>query len=65
MQANANRPDPAWKFYMSEGVALRALAAAAKTEEVRGQLLLIADMYDQLAHFLKGPEAPSPEAQTS
>lgn len=41
---------------MSEGIALRALASAAKTHEVRVQLLRIADMYDQLAYFLRGPE---------
>jgi hypothetical protein len=40
---------------MSEGIALRALASAAKTGEVRDQLLQIADMYDQLANYLKGP----------
>jgi hypothetical protein len=65
MQADANRrPEPVWKFYMSEGIALRALASVAKTEEVRGQLLRIADMYDQLANYLKGPEpAQAPDAR--
>jgi hypothetical protein len=50
---------------MSEGIALRALACAAKTEEVRNQLLRIADMYDQLANYLKGPEAPALNARNS
>ncbi|HEY2464022.1 MAG TPA: hypothetical protein VGI32_08180 [Steroidobacteraceae bacterium] len=65
MQADTNRHETVWQFYMSEGVALRALASAAKTQEVRGQLLLIAEMYDQLANFLKGPEIQPPEAQNS
>ncbi len=50
---------------MSEGVALRALAAAAKTEEVRDQLLRIAEMYDQLANYLRGPDAQASEVETS
>ncbi len=50
---------------MSEGIALRALAAAAKTEEVRDQLQRIAQMYDQLANFLKGPEPPAEGAPNS
>ena len=57
MQPEHNRPQSVWQFYMSEGIALRALAAAAKTEEVRDQLLRIADMYDQLANYIKGTEA--------
>jgi hypothetical protein len=56
---------PVWHLYMSEGIALRALACAAKTEEVRNQLLRIADMYDQLANYLKGPEAPALNARNS
>ena len=54
---------------MSEGIALRALASVAKTDEVRDQLLRIADMYDQLANFLRSPilrvQAPAPDAQNS
>ena len=57
MQSDQNRPESVWQFYMTEGIALRALASAAKTEEVREQLLRIADMYDQLANFIKGSEA--------
>jgi hypothetical protein len=57
MQSDQNRPQSVWQFYMSEGIALRALASVAKTEEVRAQLLRIADMYDQLANFIKGSEA--------
>ena len=55
MPADANRREPIWQFYMSEGIALRALASAAKTQDVRDQLLRIADMYDQLANYLKDP----------
>jgi hypothetical protein len=65
MQANENRPEAVWQFYMSEGVALRALASAAKTEEVKGQLLRIADMYDQLANYLRGSEIIAPDARPS
>ena len=65
MQADANRPKRVWLFYMSEGIALRALASAAKTEEVRDQLLRIAGMYDQLANYLKGPETRAPDARDS
>jgi hypothetical protein len=65
MQANANRSESVWQFYMSEGIALRALASAAKTEEVKGQLLRIADMYDQLANYLRGSETPAPDARPS
>ena len=46
-------------------MALRALASVAKTEEVRDQLIRIAEMYDQLANYLKGPEAPLPDARQS
>ena len=57
VQAEAtNRPEGVWQFYVSEGMALRALASVAKTEEVREQLIRIAEMYDQLANYLKGPE---------
>jgi hypothetical protein len=62
MQSNENRPESVWQFYMSEGIALRALASAAKTEEVKGQLLRIADMYDQLANYLRGSETLAPDA---
>lgn len=69
VQADENRPQPVWQFYMSEGIALRALASVAKTDEVRDQLLRIADMYDQLANFLRSPilrvQAPAPDAQNS
>ncbi|HEX3603191.1 MAG TPA: hypothetical protein VHU43_03805 [Steroidobacteraceae bacterium] len=50
---------------MSEGIALRALASAAKTEEVKDQLLRIADMYDQLANYLRGSETAAPKARPS
>jgi hypothetical protein len=65
MQANQSRPEPAWQFYMTEGIALRALASVAKTEEVRDQLMRIAEMYDQLANFIKGSDAQAPGAQPS
>jgi hypothetical protein len=65
MQADQNRPEPVWQFYMSEGIALRALASVAKTEEVREQLMRIAEMYDQLANYLKGSDAPAPDARPS
>ncbi|HTD74418.1 MAG TPA: hypothetical protein VK652_12895 [Steroidobacteraceae bacterium] len=50
---------------MSEGIALRALASVAKTEEVRDQLMRIAGMYDQLANYLKGSDTPAPDARPS
>ena len=65
MQADQNRPAPVWQFYMSEGIALRALASVAKTEEVRHQLMRIAEMYDQLANFLKGSDSQAPDARPS
>jgi hypothetical protein len=49
---------------MSEGIALRALASAAKTEEVRDQLLRLAEMYDQLANYLKDPRLRRRERET-
>jgi hypothetical protein len=52
-----------WQFYKSEGIALRALASVAKTEEARDQLMRIAEMYDQLANFLKGQDTQAPDAQ--
>jgi hypothetical protein len=65
MQAEQNRPEGVWQFYMSEGIALRALASVAKTEEVRDQLMRIAEMYDQLANYLKGSDIQVPGAQPS
>jgi hypothetical protein len=65
MQADSNRPGPVWQFYVSEGIALRALASVAKTEEVREQLMRIAEMYDQLANYLKGSGTPTLNAQPS
>jgi len=65
MQADQNRPEGVWQFYMSEGIALRALASVAKTEEVREQLMRIAEMYDQLANYLKGSGAQAPDALPS
>jgi hypothetical protein len=65
MEADTNRPAPVWQFYMSEGIALRALASVAKTEEVRDQLMRIAEMYDQLANYLKGSDTPAPDALPS
>jgi hypothetical protein len=65
MKADTNRPEPVWQFYMSEGIALRALASVAKTEEVREQLMRIAEMYDQLANFLKGSDTHAPAARPS
>ena len=65
MQAEGNRPEPVWQFYMSEGIALRALASVAKTNEVRDQLRRIADMYDQLANYLKGSDSQAADAQPS
>jgi hypothetical protein len=65
MEADTNRPGPVWQFYMSEGIALRALASVAKTEEVRDQLMRIAEMYDQLANYLKGSDTPAPDALPS
>ncbi|HEV7358018.1 MAG TPA: hypothetical protein VGN99_08470 [Steroidobacteraceae bacterium] len=50
---------------MSEGIALRALASVAKSEEVRDQLMRIAEMYDQLANFLKGSDTQAPDARPS
>jgi len=65
MQADSNRPGAVWQFYVSEGIALRALASVAKTQEVREQLMRIAEMYDQLANFLKGSDTPALDAQPS
>ena len=65
MQTDANRHEAVWQFYMTEGIALRALASAAKTEEVKDQLLRIANMYDQLANYLRGSETPPPDARPS
>jgi hypothetical protein len=65
MQADENRPEGVWQFYMSEGIALRALASVAKSEEVRDQLMRIAEMYDQLANFLKGSDTQAPDARPS
>jgi hypothetical protein len=65
MEADTNRPRPVWQFYMSEGIALRALASVAKTEEVRDQLMRIAGMYDQLANYLKDSDTPAPDALPS
>ena len=63
MQEDSTRRGPVWQIYMSEGIALRALASVAKTEEVRDQLHRIANMYDQLANYLKGPETQAPDAR--
>jgi hypothetical protein len=49
---------------MTEGIALRALASVAKTEEVRDQLMRIAEMYDQLAIYLKGSDTHLPGLAT-
>ena len=65
MQADSNRPGAVWQLYVSEGIALRALASVAKTQEVREQLMRIAEMYDQLANFLKGSDTSALDAQPS
>ena len=65
MQAEENRPESVWQFYMSEGIALRALASVAKTEEVRDQLMRIAEMYDQLANYIKGSDTQALDARPS
>jgi hypothetical protein len=65
MQTDESRPEAVWQFYMTEGIALRALASAAKTKDVKDQLLRIADMYDQLANYLRGSETPAADAVPS
>ena len=50
---------------MSEGIALRALASVAKTREARDQLTRIADMYDQLANYLKASDTQLPDPRPS
>jgi len=64
MQANQSRSESVWQFYMTEGIALRALASVAKTEEVRDQLMRIAEMYDQLANYLRGSDTHLPGLAT-